>query len=252
MDIISMLQNKRTLLWIGLAIFGSVFVFFGFHLLYAANISDYGKEFVAGCLGALITIAATAALLKSQTEGEVAKEQLTGIFHEKLKVYSEFISFLNKIHEDGVVDSEEITKLVDWACTLSLICQPGVIRKIYEYAFQVVAFGAFKYDDLSDEDKRKWKKWSLVFYDGMEEDFEDEVVCRDVFSSVPLIISYLRDDLAHRKMSNFDENLNVQIILQDLLDLHAVQSIEISGDDIEITKLYPKPKRARKPRATSS
>lgn len=252
MEIVSMLQNKRTLLWIGLAIFGSVFVFFGFHLLYASNISDYGREFVAGCLGALITIAATAALLKSQTEGEVAKEQLTGIFHEKLKVYSEFISFLNKIHEDGVVDSQEITKLIEWACNLSLICRPGIIRKIYEYAFQVVAFGVFKYDELSDENKIKWKKWVVELYEDDLEGLDDEVVCEGFFSSVPLLISYLRDDLAHRKMSDFDENLNIQIILGELLDLHAVQSIEISGDDIEITKLYPKPKRARKPRATAS
>jgi len=161
---------------------------------------------------------------------------------------------LNKIYEDGVIDSEEITKLIEWASTLSLICRSSVIRKIYEFAFQVVAFDSFKYEDLSDQKKVIWKKWVNDLYDeSLSEDLEEEEFCTHFFSSVPLIISYLRDDITHKKMSDFDENMNIQVVLHHLLDLHAVHSIEIDGDDIEITKYYPpKPKKTRRSKVSQT
>jgi ABC-type Co2+ transport system permease subunit len=70
-----------------------IFMFYGYRMLFVANVSEYAKEFTASCLGAVITIMATALLLKSQLENEVIKDQLADIFKEKVDLYRQYIDF---------------------------------------------------------------------------------------------------------------------------------------------------------------
>lgn len=79
-------KSKVTYIVLGLGV--CLLVFFGYKILFMAGLSEYAKEFTAGCIGAVITIFATAALLKSQSDSEIRKDQVAGIFKEKLKVYS--------------------------------------------------------------------------------------------------------------------------------------------------------------------
>src|SRR5690606_21548742 len=100
-------------------------------------------------------------------DSEITKDQLAGMFHEKLDLYRTFIEFLNAIYEDGEITSDEIKKIVEWGGKLSLVANPRVIRVLYEYIFQLVAFGSDSYTELTDKQKSEWRKWILQFYDDM-------------------------------------------------------------------------------------
>jgi len=242
-------ENKRKLWFMFLAIGLVVIIFVGYRVLYMSGVSEYAKEFTAGCIGAVITIFATAALLKSQTESEITKDQLAGMFREKLNLYRAFIEFLNERYDDGEITSDEIKKIVEWGGKLSLVANPRVIRVLYEYIFQLVAFGADSYADLTDSQKSEWKKWILQFYDDMEADFEDEEFCRVHYSDKSTIITALRDDLANKKQTNFDINLDMDSNLDDLFSLHAVVEIKLNGDGThEITSMYDVPVKPRRRR----
>ncbi len=231
-------ENRRKLYVVMLAFGFCLLVFVGYRILYVANISEYSKEFVSGCLGAVITIIATAALLKSQTDSEVTRDQLSGMFREKLDLYRAFIEFLNNINSDGEITPSELKKVIEWAAKLSLVCRPGVVRNIYEYVFQLVAFGTDSYEELSSKQRKQWKAWMLVFYDNMSDDFEDEIICSDLYSNPAKIISALRDDLTHKKMSNFEENLDMQTVLSELFSLRSVDDIKFkaNGDYVMLSE----------------
>jgi hypothetical protein len=240
-------ESKRSLWFIFLATGLIILIFVGYRILYMSGVSEYAKEFTAGCIGAVITIFATAALLKSQTENEISRDQLAEVFREKLTLYRTFIEFLNEINDDGEITSDEIKKIVKWGGTLSLVANPRVIRVLYEYIFQIVAFGSDSYADLTDAQKLEWKKWMLQFYDDMEANFQDEEFCRICYSDKPVIITALRDDLANKKLSNFDMNLEMNSCLDDLFSLESVVEIKLNDDGThEIMSMYDVPVKPRK------
>lgn len=241
--------NKKSAIYGVLSLGIAILVFVGYRVLFMAGVSEYAKEFIAGCLGAVITILATAALLKSQTDTEIRKDQLSEIFKEKLKIYTEFISFLNGINNDGELTHEELKTLVEWGCRLSLVCRPGVVRAIYEYTFQVIAFGSSSYSDLSAQQKRKWNTWMKSQYEGMESEFNDEAFCESHYGGISKIISYLREDMASKKISDVEENIDIQETISDLISLHSAAeiSIEENGEIIITAVFYEEdPKRVGK------
>jgi hypothetical protein len=239
--------SKRRLWFVFLAAGLVILIFVGYRILYMSGVSEYAKEFTAACIGAVITIFATAALLKSQTESEITRDQLAGMFREKLDLYREFIGFLNEIECDGEIGNDEIKKVVEWGAKISLVTSPGVIRALYEYIFQIVAFGTDTYADLTDSQKSEWKKWMLQFYDDMETDFEDEEFCKIEYSDKSRIITALRDDLANKKSSNFDINHEMDACLNELFSLHSVVEIKLNDDGTHvITQEYDIPKKPRK------
>ncbi|MDD5463420.1 MAG: hypothetical protein PHG00_17710 [Methylococcales bacterium] len=201
-----------------------LFMFYGYRILFVANVSEYAKEFTASCLGAVITIMATAVLLKSQLENEVTKDQLADIFKQKMDLYQQYIEFLNSIRKSRKFNDDEIKEFIEWGMKLSLVCRPGVIRIIYEYAIQLIKFDADHFDQLMDEKKIAWKEWMLMHYKGMENDFNNDVFCKLKFATVANIISELREDLASARLADFDENLNMNLILEDLLSLDRAHS----------------------------
>jgi hypothetical protein len=131
---------------------------------------------------------------------------------------------LNSIRKSKKLNEDEIKEFIEWGMKLSLVCRPGVIRIIYEYAFQLIEFDADNFDALSEEKKIAWKEWMLVHYKGMEIDFNDDVFCKLQFATAANIISGLRDDLASAKLTDFDENLNMNLILEDLLSIDSVHA----------------------------
>lgn len=246
--------TRHKILLGGMAVGLCICIFFAYRILYAASVSEYAKEFTAGCIGAVITIFATAALLKSQNKNDVTKDQLAGVFKEKLQLYKEFIHFLNAIKTDGEIDRDEIRAAVEWGGTLSLVCRPGVIRILYEYIFQLLVFGTDNYQDLTDAQQREWRRWMQLHYHDMESEFQDEVICRHLYSSQSRMISMLRDDLASTKVSDEEENMDMQYILDDLFSLHSAGEVKFSADgSIEIEQVFdlaPK-KKARRTKSIS-
>jgi hypothetical protein len=243
---------KRKIIYASLGIGLCLLVFAGYELLYTADISEYAKEFVAGCIGSIIVIFATAALLKSQSDSEIRKEQIAGIFKEKLGIYMGFIEFLNGIQTDGELTQEELKRMVEWGSKLALFCRPHIIRVIYEYIVQIVAFGADDYDDLSEEEKVKWKKWQKEYYTDFYADFdENEEFWKAQYANISGIIATLRDDLTERSFPDMEEEAAVQENIYDLWTLHAVESVEFCDDNsLIVTRNYDQSKRpTRKPSA---
>ena len=77
-----------------------------------------------------------------------------------------------------------------------------------------------------------------IDYDNMSDDFEDEIICSDLYSNPAKIISALRDDLTHKKMSNFEENLDMQTVLSELFSLRSVDDIKFkaNGDYVMLSE----------------
>lgn len=245
-------NKKRNFALYALAFGACLLIFFGYRLLFVAGVSEYSKEIISGCIGAVITIFATFALLKSQTENEIAKEQLSGIFKEKLRVYGSFIGFLNQIHSDGELDSKELNKMIEWGCKLALISRPGVVQSIYEYAFQLIAFGTTEYLDLTKDQKQKWKTWMLNSYPHMKNDFQDEDLCFAMYATLPRIIFALREDIAHKQLSDSEENFDVEDTLTNLLALHSVVEIVVNEDgSYEVATESKEESPSGKPRRSS-
>lgn len=245
---------KRKVIYVVLAFGLGLLIFVGYRLLYNAYISMYAKEFVVGCIGSVITIFATAALLKSQSDSAIKRDQISGIFREKLNIYMEFINFLNEIKTDGKLTREELKKMVEWGSKLALFCNPDVIVSIYEYIVQKVAFGTDDYQELTQVDKIKYKKWKVNMFPDMKDDINnDEEFCEVCFSSIARIIGNLREDLAEKNMADEEVVCGVETSISALWDLHSVEAIDFDKDtnDIIITTSYDKPKpRQRRPRNT--
>ncbi len=232
--------------WALIGSLAALLSFIGFHLIYTAGISEYVKEFIAGCLGALITIAATAALLKSQTDGEISKEQVSGIFKEKLQIYNHFISHLNEVNCDAVLTQKELNSVIDWATRLSLVSNDFVVRSIYEHIFQIVAFNAFSFEDLNPTQVRQWKTWQKSIYDNDQNYYETED-CEGDFVSFGHVLAALRNDLLNRKSATLDDDVNVANEVNLIRELQHVVAVRFSGEDIhlEYEEAQPKPKKPR-------
>ena len=219
---------RKTFVYAFFVVVALALAFVGFHLLYNASISEYAKEFVAGCLGALITIAATAALLKSQTDGEVIREQLANMFQLKLAMYSDFILHLNKTHADDKLTSKELDSIIDWAIKLSLVASPEMIEALNAYLFQLIAFDAFEYSDLEGEKHDEWLRFRRLKYD----DINAETDNLDLFFvSYGELIYRLRIDLLNRAVANHDQHFDTRERIDQIRHLRGVVSVRVSEEN---------------------
>lgn len=66
---------------------------------------------VSAALGAILTAIITRMVIGSQLQSEQEKEKNIKIYEMKMQVYSEFISMMWKLYEDGKIDEEELIKL---------------------------------------------------------------------------------------------------------------------------------------------
>lgn len=235
--------KNKTLRWVCFAILATFLIFIGFHILYSADITEYGKEFIAGCLGALITIAATALLLKSQTDNEITKDQLSGIFQTKLALYNEFLVFINGIIKDGDITSKELNEMVHWGLKLALVANAYVIRCVYWYSAQLILLGSDCVEVLDDEDNyEKFRKWISIQLELTQEEMADRETVLYGHITLGDIVSALRDDLGSKKLSSEDENIDLQVVLNSLLELLHVDGIETEGGNILLVKNMPEKK----------
>jgi len=242
-----MIKENR-IAWVVAALIVALAAYFGFDALYAANISEYAKEFISGCLGALITIAATAALLRTQTQGEIVKNYTSGIFVEKARLYSDFIIYINSVHKDGRVSKAEFNSLIEWALRVSLVSNAYVVGSIYEYLFQIFAFDADQYRDLSEEALPAWKQWHKqeVTEFAFDKEYDDPDFCIAHFTTLASVVTALRDDLVHKSLTTDEETVKILAEVERILELRHATEVEIDEDNgISIT-IDTRPTRRRK------
>lgn len=231
------IDRKKIILFFSIVLF-AIFAYIGYRLIYLSGISEYAKEFIAGCMGAVITIVATAALLKSQSDSEIQKEQITNIFIKKLELYNEFIELLNNVYKDRTISYLEIDQIIEETTKISLVCQSYVIRGIYQYIFQIMIFGHYEqFSEMPKKHKKEWKEWmKSEYYDIDSKLFNDEDFCENMFTTKSNIIYNLREDLWNRKISDLDENLSIIDIMKSLLRLRNENDLIKESVAIKVSK----------------
>lgn len=228
-------SGKRALTYSAMVAAILFIAFGGFHVLYSAPVTEYIKEFVAGCIGALITIAATAALLKSQNDGEIVRQQIENMFQLKLEMYKEFIEHLNKIHHDGKLTPKEMDATIDWAIKLSLLASDSVINALNDYLYQIIAFGAFSYEDLNDESHTQWLRYVKLKDDKITETTDDLDI---YFVSYGHLIYELRIDLLSREVADHDAHFDALERINQIRNLRGVESVRVTEEN-GIEYIYP-------------
>lgn len=210
--------------------------FVGFHLLYSARISEYSKEFVAGCTGALITIFATAVLLRTQTKSEILRSQASATFERKLDTYYLFVDHLNKITADGNITRKEFDSTVDWGVKLSIFCRPYTLDSIRNYLFQVLAYGAMEFTDLQDEDLENWCAWQST---QLDEVLSPETDNLDIhFTSYGQLIHRLREDLLELDATEFEDHFQVMEQINHIRNMRGATSAHFDLSTSAITYSY--------------
>ena len=102
------MKNVKTLLVsvvLALTAFGIAVLFRIF------SVSDVWAQMFAALIGAMITVIITMLLLQGQTESDVAREQTSEVFREKLKIYMDFLKMLCDTLKDKKLTEEESMQL---------------------------------------------------------------------------------------------------------------------------------------------
>lgn len=207
-------------IYIGLTLLGAIV---GFHILFTISTTEFSKEFIAGCIGALITIVATAVLLKSQTNSEILKDQANASFQTKLEIYSEFIDHLNLAHKDNVLSREELNKTIDLSLRLALVCKPRILVDVTDYIFQLTAYNTAVYQRLTEENEKNWFEYVKVKL--RNADYFDKNEDREMyFVTYGEIIQDLREDLLDANPPTEGQHMAMAKLINSILAFKDAKS----------------------------
>lgn len=91
------------------AVWASILVIFVCLTIFVfGNHNIWSVEVLAACLGAVITIIATRLLLYSQSKIDENNKRQFEVYNTKLKVYSDFVSWMYEILSDNVITEKEM------------------------------------------------------------------------------------------------------------------------------------------------
>jgi len=172
-----------------------------------------GRDITAGMLGALITVAITAALLRYQTTSEVNRDKSIAVFQEKLKLYEGFCSFLIKISSDARFQQEEEQALRLWSMRLSLICGHEVAEAIDHFFVQTHRYKTLFYEQVSEEQRQDLPTWHRSFYRERRQR-RDPAQC---FMSIGSLIAHLKHDLGESEISNLKDVTSAKHAVDEIL-----------------------------------
>lgn len=210
MNIVSKNYLKIIITIIALIII-SFCVFIFFKAFFKVVSSDYASEILAGFLGAIITIIITWILLQAQSASEENKEKSLGIFQAKLKIYSDFLEYLNKVISDKKIDEEEVKCLKEWALKISLISTSNTTECFVSFIKQAILFKKFRYEDLTDAQKKKWTDFYKKEYN------VKKIEEGEGFVTVGDIVSTLRKDLGETKLAEEKKSLSTLVYIEELI-----------------------------------
>lgn len=206
---------KKILVLSTVALVLSVSVFIFFKSFYTTTLTDYAKEIIAGCLGAVITVTITAVLLQAQSLSELRKEKSVGVFQAKLACYNSFIDFLNGIVDDGIIDETEGKAFRKWAMKLSLICGMDVSVLLSQFFAQTQQFKKFSWTSLSQKEREEFVRWCSE-YSGEEVLIDSDGDC-DEFISIGALVRDLKFDLGEENVSKEDGAFMAKIAIDNML-----------------------------------
>ena len=214
-DKVSLIDWRSIFIGVGFVIL-TVLMFVGFRILYQAPTSEYMKEVVAGFIGAVLTIVATAALLKSQSDNELRRDQSSEVFKAKLSTYNEFIDFLCLLLKDRRMSEKEKDEFVNRGLKISLFAGDDLVIQLAMFIRQVTFNKCIYFEDLTEEEVARWHR----FY---KDQTEQEAEYVDGFSypigfiTVGSMISMLRSDLGESKIVASDKRTIISYSIDQLV-----------------------------------
>jgi hypothetical protein len=206
---------KRTLVFVGLALVMGVSIYLAFDRFFTPNIPSYAMNIAAAFLGTVITIIITAVLLNAQSLSELGKEKSIGIFNAKLKIYGEFLKFLNEITKDGTIDDSEMLQLRGWALRMALVTGASASSTLGYFIDQTLVVKGFIWAALNDDQRESWFEWHRRTFDG------DEAVIDEYdnysFYSIGQIVMELKLDLGEEDVSNDEAALTNSMVINEIM-----------------------------------
>lgn len=197
-------MNKRMILLLSVLVMllaAAVFLFF--KAFFDHQISNYATEILSAFLGTILTIIITAILLSAQSAAEEKKEKSLGIFQAKLNLYLEFVTFLNKILRDDKVDGAELRDIRDWVTKIALVSGSTASDTIAGFIKQLARYKKFKFDELSDQEKKDYIAWQKKEYPDEYRGTPDADIASE-FITIGLVIAALKEDLGEIEVSSIN------------------------------------------------
>jgi len=184
-----------TMLLILIILTGTIFIFFkSFKLI---PLTEYATEIMAAFLGATFTTVITAVLLSSQSAAEEQKEKNLGIFQNKLTLFNNFIDFILKIKEDGIIDSQEKYELKRWGAKFAFLCSQDLMQDIQKFIYCISHYEVFTYDKLTNENKMDFREFLKRTEYLDDEDMAGEDDLEAMFISIGQIILSMSKELGN-------------------------------------------------------
>ncbi len=209
---------KKTIYLAALALSMGVTIYLTFDKFFTGAVPEFAKNIAAGFFGAVITMVITAVLLNSQSLSELGKEKSVGIFNAKLKMFTEFLDFINLIIADDVITEKEIKRLKQWALKLSLITGSNTTSTVTVFIQQTLELGNFRWDLMDSKERKQWKEWydNQGFVAGQwDGDLDDEE--NEAFVSIGALVHGLKIDLGEEDVSDIEKASDNWYLIDELL-----------------------------------
>ena len=136
--------KKKSGVDVVLLVVGAMFLLVAFtslHYLYAVKLPVFSQDMLSAALGAVLTVAAMALIMRMQSRSETEKDFLGSLFNDKLNMYSDFLSSAFESDDDNILDKDEISVLENKAGTISLIASRELVGVLSQFIFQLKTFG---------------------------------------------------------------------------------------------------------------
>ncbi len=206
-----MKSRMAPLVFVVIAIPIAIFVFF--KLFSIQSFPPFAREILAALLGAVMTIAITAVLLRYQTSSEIDRDKSVAVFQEKLKMYEGFCSSLCEIAAEGRIKEGEEQTLRLWAMRLSLVSGKEVSDAIDQFFMQTHRYRTLHYELLSEAQRDDLLQWYREFY-GRRRSVRDPAHC---FMSIGALIAHLKHDLGEVEVSSLKDVASARHAVDDIM-----------------------------------
>jgi hypothetical protein len=189
-----------------------------FKLFSLQEFPPFAKEILAALLGAVMTIAITAVLLRYQTSSEIDRDKNVAVFQEKLRIYEGFCAALCEIAIDGRIKEGEEQTLRLWAMRLSLVSGREVSDAIDQFFMQTHRYRTLHYELLSQPQCEDLLSWHRAIY-GKSRAVRDPAQC---FMSIGALIAHLKHDLGEVEISNLKDVASARHAVDDIMRIDSV------------------------------
>ncbi len=193
-------------------------VFAFFKLLDMQNFPPFANEVLAALLGAVMTIAITAVLLRYQTSSEIGRDKSVAVFQEKLRMYEGFCAAMCEIATDGKIREGEEQTLRLWAMRLSLVSGQEVSDAIDQFFMQTHRYRTLHFDLLSQAQRDDLLAWHRGLF-GKSRAVREPAHC---FMSIGALIAHLKHDLGEVEISSLKDVASARHAVDDIMRIDAM------------------------------